>query len=233
MIGHIMRIILVEDKIPLANSLVKILRKNNYAVDLAYDGEEALDAIDKHSHDLIILDLGLPKVDGLEVIKQLRSAKVNIPILVLTARNQTPDVVLGLNQGADDYLGKPFEIEELLARIQAMLRRQNDQKTQFLQIDDLVLDPNTAEVTRSGQKIQLSKTEYSLLHYLISNQGRVVSKNQILTHVWENDLDVFDRIVDTYIYYLRQKIDKAFSSRPQLIQTVKTRGYMLNLPEKK
>lgn len=227
-----MRIILVEDKKPLANSLAKILRKNNYAVDLAHDGEEALDAIDKSSHDLIILDLGLPKIDGIEVIKQLRAAKINIPILVLTARNQTPDVVIGLNQGADDYLGKPFEIDELLARVQAMLRRQNDQKTQFFQIDDLILNPTTTEVTRSGQKIKLSKTEYSLLHYLLSNQGRIVSKDQILTHVWENDLEVFDRIVDTYIYYLRQKIDKAFTARPPVIQTIKTRGYMISLPEK-
>ena len=228
-----MRIILVEDKKPLANSLAKILRRNNYAVDITGDGEEALVLIDKDNYDLIILDLGLPKIDGLEVIKRLREQKINIPILVLTARNQTPDVILGLNQGADDYLGKPFEVEELLARVQAMLRRQHLQKDSFLTVDNLTLNLQNQEVKRGEKLIDLSKTEYSLLHYLMANQNQVLSKEKILTHVWENDLEVFDRIVDTYIYYLRQKIDKPFPEQPALIKTVKTRGYQINAENEK
>lgn len=224
-----MRLILVEDKIPLNHSLTTLLRQEKYAVDQAFDGQEALDLIDKDNYDLIILDLTLPKVDGLEVIKRLRASKVTTPILVLTARNQTPDVVVGLQIGADDYLGKPFEIDELLARIQALLRRDTDQKREFFQIDDLTFDPRTGQTLRSGTSIHLSKTESAILHYLFLKQNWIVSKDELLTHVWEHDGDVYDRIVDTYICYLRRKIDKAFPKRPPLIQTIKGRGYQLTL----
>lgn len=226
-----MRIILVEDKIPLNHSLTKLLRQEKYAVDQAFDGEEALDLIDKDLYDLIILDLSLPKIDGLEVIKQLRTRQINTPILVLTARNQTPDVVTGLQTGADDYLGKPFEIEELLVRIQVLLRRQANQKQETFKIADLSYNPRTGQAQRAGKTIHLSKTEGEILHYLLSKQKWIVSKDELLSHVWEHDGDVYDRIVDTYICYLRRKIDKAFPQSPPLIHTIKGRGYQLSLPE--
>lgn len=226
-----MRIILVEDKIPLNNSLTKLLRQEKYAIDQAFDGEEALNLIDKDLYDLIILDLSLPKVDGLEVIKQLRVKQINTPILVLTARNQTPDVVTGLQTGADDYLGKPFEIEELLVRIQVLLRRQANQKQETFKIADLSYNPRTGQAQRAGKTIHLSKTEGEILHYLLSKQKWIVSKDELLSHVWEQDGDVYDRIVDTYICYLRRKIDKAFPQSQPLIHTIKGRGYQLSLPE--
>ncbi len=226
-----MRIILVEDKIPLNNSLTKLLRQEKYAVDQAFDGEEALDLIDKDLYDLIILDLSLPKIDGLEVIKQLRAKQINTPILVLTARNQTPDVVTGLQTGADDYLGKPFEIEELLVRIQVLLRRQANQKQETFKIADLNYNPRTGQAQRAGKTIHLSKTEGEILHYLLSKQKWIVSKDELLSHVWEHDGDVYDRIVDTYICYLRRKIDKAFPQSQPLIHTIKGRGYQLGTLE--
>ena len=225
-----MRIILVEDKIPLNNSLSEILRRQNFAVDQAFDGEEALDLISADYYDLIILDLTLPKIDGLEVINRLRKQKIKTPILVLTARNQTPDVVTGLNRGADDYLGKPFEVEELLARVHALLRRDSDQKQEILTIADLTFNPQTWEVKRAGQLVHLSKTEVKILQYLISKRNWIVSKDELLTHVWEHEGDVYDRIVDTYICYLRRKIDKDFPKSPALIYTVKARGYQLRDP---
>lgn len=226
-----MRIILVEDKIPLNNSLTKLLRQEKYAIDQAFDGEEALDLIAKDLYDLIILDLSLPKVDGLEVIKQLRAKQINTPILVLTARNQTPDVVTGLQTGADDYLGKPFEIEELLVRIQVLLRRQANQKQETFQVEDLTYNPRTGQAQRAGKTIHLSKTEGEILHYLLSKQKWIVSKDELLNHVWEHDGDVYDRIVDTYICYLRRKIDKAFPKSKPLIHTLKGKGYQFGTLE--
>ncbi len=217
----------MEDKIPLNNSLSKILRKNNYAVDQAFDGEEALDLLDPALHDLMILDLTLPKIDGLEVITRVRENKNNVPILVLTARGATPQIVNGLEIGADDYLAKPFEVDELLARVRALLRRLNGNKTPLLQVDDLILDTLNGEVSRAGEAIKLSKTEYALLYYLMMKAHWIVTKEELLLHVWENDTQVYDRVVDTYICFLRRKIDKAFPEKKKLIQTIKTRGYRL------
>ncbi|MDO5561397.1 MAG: response regulator transcription factor [bacterium] len=226
-----MRILLVEDKIPLNHSLSKILQQESFAVDSAYDGEEALDLISPNFYDLIILDLTLPKIDGLTVLTKIREQKNGVPVLVLTARNQTPEVVTGLRTGADDYLGKPFEIDELLARVFALLRRPTNQKQALFQIDNLTFDPQTGQAQRAGKEIHLSKTESAILHYLFLKQKWIVTKDELLTHVWQNDGDVYDRIIDTYICYLRRKIDKAFPKEKQLLKTFKGRGYQLGINE--
>ena len=218
---------LVEDKKPLNHSLSKILRRAGFAVDQAFDGQEALDFIDGTYHDLIILDLTLPKVDGLDVIKKLRAQGIATPILVLTARAATPQIVAGLLSGADDYLAKPFETDELLARVQVLLRRHCDQKTPLLQVDNLTLDPVTGQVERASQKLSLSKREFQVLYYLMSKAHWVVTKQELLTHVWQNETEVYDRVVDTYICFLRRKIDKDFPREKPLIHTLKTRGYRL------
>lgn len=224
-----MHLILVEDKIPLSNSLAKILRSQGYVVDQVFDGQQALDLIDEQVHDLVILDLTLPKVDGLQVMTQLRQQGFVLPILVLTARSAVKEIVLGLNQGADDYLVKPFEIEELLARVQALLRREGQQKQQLITLADLVFNPHTGEVKRAGKKINLTQTEFRLLQYLLMKRKWVVSKQELLAHVWQDQAAVYDRVVDTYICFLRRKIDKAFPHSPPLLHTIKTRGYQLGI----
>ena len=222
-----MRILIVEDKVALNRSLTKILRRKNYAVDQAYDGQEALDVMDHEYYDLVVLDLTLPKVDGRDVITNLRAKKITTPILVLTARTATPQIVDGLQIGADDYLAKPFEVEELIARVQALLRRSFAQTTSVLRVNDLTLDSVTGEVHRAGRLIELSKTEYQLLYHLMLKSHWIVTKKELLTHVWQNETQVYDRVVDTYICFLRRKIDKAFPDSKKLIQTVKTRGYRI------
>ncbi|MBQ6449921.1 response regulator transcription factor [bacterium] len=224
-----MRILLVEDKLPLNKSLAKILRRHAYAVDQAFDGEQALCLVDDSYYDVMILDLTLPKIDGLQVLALVRERGLKLPILVLTARVTTPEIVTGLRSGADDYLAKPFEVEELLARLQALLRRVSDKKQPVLQVADLILDPSSGQVTRAGQVIQLSRKEYQLLAYLMHKSHWIITKQELLAHVWENETQVYDRVVDTYICFLRKKIDKAFPHLPTLIQTVKTRGYRLGL----
>lgn len=220
---------LVEDKVPLNNSLSKILRAHGFVVDQAFDGQQALDLIDEQIHDLIILDLTLPKVDGLQVIEQLRQQKITLPILVLTARSTVQEIVIGLKQGADDYLVKPFEVEELLARIQALLRREGQQKQALISLADLVFNSTTGEVRRAGKKINLTKTEFRLLQYLLMKRKWVISKRELLAHVWQDQAAVYDRVVDTYICFLRRKIDKAFPDSPPLLHTIKTRGYQLGI----
>ena len=224
-----MRILLVEDKLPLNKSLAKILRRHAYAVDQAFDGEQALCLVDDSYYDVMILDLTLPKIDGLQVLALVRERGLKLPILVLTARVTTPEIVTGLRSGADDYLAKPFEVEELLARLQALLRRVSDKKQPVLQVADLILDPSSGQVTRAGQVIQLSRKEYQLLAYLMHKSHWIITKQELLAHVWENETQVYDRVVDTYICFLRKKIDKAFPHLPTLIQTVKTRGSRLGL----
>ena len=227
-----MRILLVEDKLPLNKSLAKILRRHNYAVDQAFDGEQALCLLDGDLHDVMILDLTLPKVDGLQVLALARERGLKLPILVLTARTTTTEIVTGLHSGADDYLAKPFEVDELLARLQALLRRSSSGQAPRLQVDDLILDPNSGQVTRAGQIIKLSRKEYQLLEYMLHKSRWIVTKQELLSHVWENDSQVYDRVVDTYVCFLRKKIDKAFPDLPPLIHTIKTRGYRLGAEAK-
>lgn len=223
-----MRILVVEDEHKIAQALKDGLEQESYAVDLAYDGEDGLNTALNDEYDLIILDVMLPKLNGFEVCKQLREAATHTPILMLTAKDQNRDIVQGLNTGADDYLPKPFSFEVLLARVRALLRRPHDTLGEVLRAEDLSLDTAAKVVSRSGQSINLSTKEYALLEYLLRNQGRVLSKNNIITHVWNFDADILPNTVEVFIAYLRAKVDKPFKG-PHLIQTVRGFGYKLGV----
>ncbi len=220
-----MHILVVEDEQRLARLLRRVLIEERQTVDLAHDGASGLDLARAGTFDLIILDLMLPDLDGIQVCKQVRAAKVMTPILMLTARGAVEDRVAGLNAGADDYLGKPFAMEELLARVNALLRRGSraGELNTVLQVDDLTLDLMRHEVKRAGQVIDLTPKEFALLEYLMHNAGQALSRTQIIDHVWSYDLETLSNVVDMYIHYLRDKIDRGFS-RP-LIKTVRGIGY--------
>jgi len=221
-----MRILVVEDEHKIARALKDGLEQESYAVDLAYDGESGLNSALNDEYDLIILDVMLPALDGYEVCKQLRQAGSHVPVLMLTAKDQSRDIVRGLDTGADDYLAKPFSFEVLLARVRALLRRPQDSLGEVLQVEDLSLNTITKEVKRAGKSISLSAKEYALLEYLLRNDHKVLSKNNIMTHVWDFDADILPNTVEVFIAYLRAKIDKPFKG-PHLIQTVRGFGYKL------
>ncbi len=223
-----MRLLLAEDEVKLAQSLKKALETEHFAVDLAYDGESAYEEAAVNEYDVLILDLGLPKLDGIEVSKKLRAEKNKIPILMLTARDTVTAKIKGLDSGADDYLVKPFEFKELLARIRALLRRSQKEPSLLLTIGELTLDPVSHVVKRKGKEVELSAKEYALLEYLMRNSGHILSKTQIIDHVWDSSLDPFSNVVDVYIGYLRDKIDRPSSGKP-LIHTVKGLGYKISL----
>jgi len=220
-----MRILLVEDELKIANFIERGLKEEHYAVDVVYNGEEALYMAEMNPYDLIILDLMLPDRDGLSVCKTLRSSKIDTPILMLTAKSGIRDKVTGLDSGADDYLTKPFAFEELLARMRALLRRKNTEKVTLLKIADLELDQLTHKVNRAGKEIKLTGKEYALLEYLLLNANQVVTRTMISEHVWNEDFDNFTNVTDVYINYLRNKIDKG--SDKQLIHTIRGVGYIL------
>jgi len=220
-----MRILLVEDEPKVASFIRRALEEESYAVDVCGDGSTGLDWAQGVNYDLIVLDLMLPGLPGLQLLKQLRAADVKTPVLILTARSEVDQRVKGLNAGADDYLTKPFAIEELLARARALFRRASGTPTATLQVDDLVLNPVTREVTRGGQRIELTAKEYALLEYLLRNSGRVLTRPMISEHVWDLDFDTFTNVIDVYISYLRNKIDRGHES--SLIQTVRGSGYMI------
>ncbi len=220
-----MRILLVEDEKKLASFVRRGLEEEHYAVDVAEDGEKALTMAQINPYDLIVLDLVLPGKDGMTVCKELRTKKIELPILMLTSRAAVKDRVLGLNSGADDYLVKPFAFEELLARVAALLRRERFDKTTKLKIADLELDQLTHEVKRAGKKIELTSKEYALLEYLMLNQNTVVTRTMISEHVWNESFDTFTNVIDVYINYLRTKIDK--DSKQPLIHTLRGSGYRL------
>lgn len=221
-----MRILVVEDDKKVAAFLQKGLREEQYAVDVCYDGQEAVYEAQVHSYDVIILDIMLPKKDGLTVCKEMRENAVLTPILMLTAKDSIEDKVTGLSEGADDYLTKPFSFEELLARIRALLRRSQDYKTGVMKIGDLELDPLRRVVTRGGNKISLSGKEYALLEYLMRNRGRIVSQSMIIEHVWDRNYDGASNIVNVTISHLREKIDR--SARTKLIKTIRGQGYIID-----
>lgn len=223
-----MRILIVEDEPKVASFIRRALEEESYAVDVCTDGIQGRDLGSEVNYDLIILDLMLPGLPGIEVLKALRSAKVKTPILILTARSEVDQRVKGLDAGADDYLTKPFAIEELLARARALLRRAGGETTGILQIDDLVLNPITHEVTREGQHIDLTSKEYALLEYMMRNTGRVLTRPMISEHVWDLDFDTFTNVIDVYISYLRNKIDRGHEHT--LIHTVRGSGYILKAP---
>ena len=220
-----MRILLVEDERRIAGFIRRGLEEERYAVDVAYDGEEALDWAAVADYDLILLDVLLPTKDGIQVCRELRDRGNKVPILMLTARDAVEDRVRGLDSGADDYLIKPFAFQELLARIRALLRRGRDTKSTRLQVGDLVLDTVTHRATRAGQVIELTAREYALLEFLMRHPRQVLSRTQIVEHVWDYDFYATSNVVDVYIRYLRRKIDRDFDVR--LIQTVRGAGYKI------
>ncbi|HSX41142.1 MAG TPA: response regulator transcription factor [Candidatus Saccharimonadales bacterium] len=226
-----MRILVVEDEHKIANALKQGLEQESYAVDLAYDADEGLSSALTAEHDLIVLDRMLPgMIEGIEIAKEVRANKIHTPILMLTAKDQIRDRVAGLNAGADDYLVKPFAFEELLARVKALLRRPQDSLANILQIHDLSLNTLTYEVKRAGKVVGLTSKEYALLHYLMRNQNRVLSKNSIISHVWDFDADILPNTVEVYMGYLRNKIERPFKG-PALIHTMRGFGYKIGVEE--
>jgi two-component system, OmpR family, response regulator len=215
-----MRILVIEDEHKIANAIRKGLHRESYAVDIVHDGIEGYDLAAAEQFDVIILDIMLPGMDGIEICEKLREQQVHTPILMLTSKSQIDDKVLGFNSGADDYLTKPFAFAELLVRIKALTRRPKSSVGTLLSVGDLTIDTNNYEVTRAGQKIRLSNKEYSLLEYLVRHKDKVITKDQIINHVWNYDADVLPNSVEVYIRHLRKKIDEQFPEKP-LIHTVK------------
>ena len=220
-----MTILVVEDEIKITRFIKKGLEMEHYTVDMAYDGQEALEKAEINNYDLIILDIMLPKMDGIEVCKKLREDKIETPIIMLTARNTIEDRVRGLDVGADDYLVKPFAFGELLARIRALLRREKTVKNTKLQVGDLTLNPATHEIFRGNKEIPLSSKEYRLLDYMMRRPGHVCTRTMIGEHVWGYNFKDDSNVIDVYISYLRRKLDKGFKTR--LIHTVRDVGYKI------
>ena len=220
-----MRVLLIEDDLTIARLLKEGLEDESYAVDVANDGSEGYRTAAADDYDVIILDIMLPEMNGYEVCRALRNDGNKTPILMLTARDAERDIVEGLDTGADDYLAKPFSFDVLLARIRALLRRPNEKLEEILQVGDLKLDPSSKKVTRASQEISLTAKEYGVLEYLMRNKGKVLSKEQIISHVWDFDADVLPNNVELFIMFLRRKIDKPFKSK--LIHTVSGFGYKL------
>ncbi|HEX6879503.1 MAG TPA: response regulator transcription factor [Terriglobales bacterium] len=220
-----MRILIVEDDVPLGTFLQKGLQQEHYAVDLIHDGEEARLMLLDTNYDLAVLDLNLPTLGGVDLIRQIRPQRPNIPILVLTARSRVEDRVATLDNGADDYLIKPFSFSELSARIRALLRRGQVSNESTLKVADLALDRVERRVERGGQRIELTSKEFALLEYLMRNAGRRITRSMIIEHVWNIGFDTATNVVDVYINYLRKKVDEPFS--PKLIHTVRGVGYEL------
>ena len=221
-----MKILVVDDEIRIARAIKQGLEQDGYAVDLAYDGEDGYNSAMNDEYDAIILDVMMPVMDGHEVLHKLRDSGYKRPILMLSAKDQTRDVVKGLDSGADDYLSKPFSFEVLGARLRALLRRPQEVLDTVLTAHDLEMDIVRHEVRRAGQDIHLSSKEFSILEYLLRNKNRVLSKTNIMTHVWDFDADVLPNNVEVFINYLRSKIDKPFTGAP-LIQTVRGFGYII------
>jgi DNA-binding response OmpR family regulator len=220
-----MRILVADDDRPVASFIAKGLAAEHYVVDVANDGEEALFLAEHYDYDLLILDLNLPKLDGLSVLQQIRTRKPHIGVLVLTGKIDVGDRVRGLDLGADDYLTKPFSLAELLARVRAVLRRSTRPYEAVLQVEDLVLDRMHRTVARAGRPIELTPKEFALLEFLMQNAHRPVSRSRIIEHVWNLAFDTSTNVVDVYINYLRKKVDQGFSRR--LIRTVRGVGYQI------
>ena len=220
-----MKILVVEDEKKVASFLKKGLEQEYYSVDVAFDGKEGLNYIFSNEYDLIILDIMLPFMDGISLLKKIRKEKIGTPILMLTAKDTVDDKVTGLDSGADDYLAKPFAFEELLARIRALMRRKEESKSLILAVDNLSLDTQTHKVMRGGKEIILTPKEYSILEYLLRNKNNVVSRMKLTDHVYEYHFDPDTNVIDVYINKLRNKIDKDF--KYQLLHTIRGIGYMI------
>lgn len=220
-----MRLLVIEDERKIARVITESLKREKYAVDAAYDGEEGFNLADSQPYDLLIVDRMLPGLEGVKIVKKLRENGKNMPILFLTALSTTEDKTLGLDVGADDYLTKPFAIDELLARVRALLRRPPIQQPDILKIDDLRIDKQQQTVTRAGKNIDLTSKEYALLEHLMQHPNQILSKETLIDHVWDFDADILPNNVEAYIKNLRQKIDKPF--KKQLIKTVRGFGYRI------
>ncbi len=220
-----MHILIVEDNPKVASFIKRGLQEEHYAVDVAADGKEGLFLAQSTEFDLIILDLLLPKQNGLEVLRALRKDGVATPVLILTAKDSPKDKVEGLDTGADDYLTKPFGFEELLARVRALIRRKSGASSNILKVSDLEMDLIKHKVTRAGKEIVLTSREYALLQYFLTNAGHIVTRTALSEHVWEHDFDTFSNVIDVHIARLRRKIDDGFSEK--LLSTIRGTGYKL------
>lgn len=226
-----MRILVAEDEKDMNRLISRALEKEGYGVDSCYDGEEAMEYLESADYDGAVLDIMMPKKDGYQIVKELRQKGDDTPVIFLTARDSIADRVKGLDLGADDYLIKPFDFDELLARIRVMTRRKTGQKTSTMIIGDLIIDTASQQVSRGGRNIELSAREYAILKYMALNKGRVLSREQIEDHVWNFDYEGGSNVVDVYISYLRKKIDG--SSEEKLIHTAWGRGWVLREADKK
>lgn len=220
-----MRILIIEDEEKLASFLKRALTQERYAVDVALDGEKGIFLAEINPYDLILLDVILPGKDGISICSELRKKQIDIPILMLTAKSHVRDKVTGLQKGADDYLTKPFALEELLARVASLLRRNRTGKNSVLKIADLTLDQSSHAVTRSGKEIILTAREYGLLEYLMLNANQIVTRSMISEHVWNEEYDSFTNVIDVYVNFLRNKIDTGF--RKKLLHSRRGVGYIL------
>jgi len=227
-----MKILVVEDDHKISSSIKRGLEQEAFAVDTAFNGEAGFDLAVSENYDVIILDIMLPLMDGIEVCKRLRKEKISTPVLMLTAKSQVSDKILGLNTGADDYLSKPFSFDELVARIRALSRRPKATVEKILEIADFKLNQNRFTVERDGQQITLSKKEFSLLEFLMKNKNQVFTKEQIISNVWNFDADILPNTVEVYIGYLRNKIDKPFKGKQDLLKTVRGFGYKISEDKK-
>lgn len=223
-----MRLLLAEDDSKLAMALARGLRADGYAVDVAPNGEDALFNARVYTYDAVILDVMLPGIDGVEVCRALRDAQVWAPVLMLTARDGVVDRIRGLDSGADDYLVKPFDYGELVARIRAVIRRGGQERPAVLRVADLTVDPAAHTVARQGRPIELTAREFALLEYLVRNAGRVVTRTELLDHVWDVNYDGSGNVVDVYIGYLRRKLQDPFDA--PLIRTIRGAGFMVEAP---
>ena len=224
-----MRILVVEDNKRLSDSLRRTLEDDGYNIDTAYDGLDGEEMALMGNYDIIILDIMLPEKDGLTVCRDLRNKRINTPVLMLTARDALDDRVKGLDSGADDYLVKPFEVDELRARIRALLRRESSSKSPILQVGDLTLDPATHRVERAGQTVDLTAKEYSLLEYFMRHPNHLISREMVESNLWGYDQVIYSNVIDVYIRRLRRKIDDPHEIK--LFETIRGAGYRLRLPE--
>jgi DNA-binding response OmpR family regulator len=224
-----MRILIVEDERKIANALKRGLEQESFAVDVCLDGDSGLAMALDEPYDIMVLDRMLPGVDGLTLCQKVREAGINTPIIMLTAKDAIGDRVAGLNSGADDYLVKPFAFEELLARIRSLLRRPSHILSHELTCEDLSLNTQTFAVSRADKPITLTSKEFALLEYLLRNQNKVVTKDTIISHVWDYDADILPNTVEVYISYLRAKVDRAFPDKPALVHTQRGFGYKLGM----
>ncbi|GAB3891804.1 response regulator transcription factor [Larkinella knui] len=220
-----MKILLVEDEERLASFIRKGISAEGYEVEVAYDGRTGLSLFRRDSYDIIILDVNLPQMNGFEVCRLIRSENESVPVLMLTALDSLADKADGFNAGADDYLAKPFEFQELLLRLRALTRRSGSKPKQVVRLADLELNLDTKTVTRAGKRIDLTTREYALIEYLMLNKGKIISRVDISERVWSLNFDTTSNIIDVYISYLRKKIDKGFS--PKLLHTIVGMGYVL------